>query len=112
MFPEVQTPELCLDAVQQNGFDLLYIKPEFQTLDIIEKALDQNIHSFAFIKNPELFPEICIRAVEKWDGALGFIPSDMPEYDEIAITACFAFPKAIIYVKDPILRDQILKDIE
>ena len=33
----------------------------------------------------------------------------MPDYDEIAITACFSFPEAIGYVKDPVLRAQILE---
>ena len=31
MFPEVQTPELCLAAVRKNGYALKFVNPEFQT---------------------------------------------------------------------------------
>ena len=47
-FPSAQTPEICLEAVKQNGYALQYVKE--QTLEICLEAVKQNGYALQYVK--------------------------------------------------------------
>lgn len=49
-FPEDQSREACLAAVQQNGWALQCVKE--QTEEIIQVAVSRNTYAINFIRNP------------------------------------------------------------
>ena len=64
-----QTPEICLAAVQQNGFALQYVKK--QTPELCLMAVQQNGNSLQYVKKQT--HEICLAAVQQSEDALQYI---------------------------------------
>jgi hypothetical protein len=56
-----KTPEICLEAVKQNGLALEFVKE--QTPEICLEAVKQDGLALEFVK--ERTPEICIEAVKQ-----------------------------------------------
>jgi hypothetical protein len=54
-----QTPELCLEAVKQNGYALYYVKK--QAPELCLEAVKQNGYALKHVKKQT--PEICL---EEW----------------------------------------------
>lgn len=93
MFPAVQTPELCLAAVQKNGFVLEFVKE--QTPEICLAAVKRNGLALQFVK--EQTPEICLAAVQKNGEALQFVKE---QTSEICLAAVKRDGWALNYVKE------------
>ena len=81
-FVEHQTPELCMTAVTQTGWSLEFVKS--QTPEICMAAVIQNGNSLQFVKSQT--PEICMAAVKKYGLALQFVKSQTPELCMAAVT--------------------------
>ncbi len=70
-----QTPELCLTAVQQDGFALQFVKE--QTPEICLAAVQKDGYTIYNVK--EQTPEICLAAVQQCGYALEFVKEQTPE---------------------------------
>jgi len=70
-----QTPEICLAAVQQTWRALRYVKE--QTPEICLAAVQQNGLALQYIK--EQTPELCLAAVQQNGLALQYIKEQTPE---------------------------------
>ena len=71
-----QTPEICLEAIRQNGHALRYIKTS-TTPEICLEAVRKNGCALRYIRAPA--PEICLEAVRQNGYALQYVISQTPE---------------------------------
>ena len=67
-----QTPEICLEAVEQNGEALQHVKE--QTPEICLAAVRENPYALEFVK--ERTQAICLEAVKENGRALACIPHE------------------------------------
>jgi Domain of unknown function (DUF4116) len=88
----VQTEELCMEAVKQNGYALEYVRR--QTVDICIEAVKQNGLALQYVKNRTR--TICIEAVKQNGGALLFVKN---RTEAICIEAVKQDGCALEYVK-------------
>jgi hypothetical protein len=70
-----QTPELCLEAVKQDGMALQSVKK--QTPKLCLEAIKKNGRALRFVK--EQTPELCLAAIKKNGRALRFVKEQTPE---------------------------------
>ena len=70
-----QTPELCLEAVKQNGAALAHVNA--QTPELCLEAVKQNGAALAHVKTQT--PELCLEAVKQNGGALKFVKEQTRE---------------------------------
>ena len=87
-----QTPEICLEAVKQNGRALIYVKN--QTPEICLEAVKQNGWALIYVKNQT--PEICLEAVKQDGYLLVFVNNQTPE---ICLEAVKQDGYSLLYVK-------------
>ena len=90
---EDQTPEICLEAVKENGFALQFVKE--QTPELCLLAVKKNGYALEFVK--EQTPEICIEAVKQDGRALQFVKEQTPE---ICLEAVKQVCYALEFVKE------------
>ena len=64
-----QTPEICMEAVKQNGRALQYVRE--QNKDICMEAMKQSGRALQYVNNQT--PEICMEAVEQNGLALQYV---------------------------------------
>ena len=72
---EDQTPEICLEAVKENGFALQFVKE--QTPEICIEAVKQNGTLLQYVRKQT--PEICLEAVKKTGTSLQYVKEQTPE---------------------------------
>ncbi|MBQ3421636.1 MAG: DUF4116 domain-containing protein, partial [Romboutsia sp.] len=92
-FVKEQTPEICLEAVKQNGYALQFVKE--QTPEICLEAVKEGGWTFKYVK--EQIPEICLEAVKKSGWALQLVKEQTPE---ICLEAVKQDGRALEYVKE------------
>jgi uncharacterized membrane protein len=62
--PEFQTPDICLEAVKQNGDALYFVEnAESRTLDVLTAAVMQQGDALRHFSDAEKTPELCLSAV-------------------------------------------------
>ena len=76
-----QTPEICLNAVKQNGLCLEFVQE--QTPEICLKAIKQNTDALKYVKNQTF--ELCMEAVKRDGAALYHVKIQTVEICEEAI---------------------------
>ena len=81
LFVKEQTPEICLEAVKLNPSIIRYVNPENQTeaiaLEVVKKA--GNLLQYIVPQNQT--DEVCFTAIENSCGwAVGYIANQKPEY--------------------------------
>lgn len=72
MFPSVQTPENCLEAVKLNGVALKYVR--VQTPEICLAAVKSSGSALIYVKEQTL--EICLEAVKTCGYALNYVKKE------------------------------------
>ena len=77
-----QTPEICLEAVKEDGCALRYIID--QTPDICMSAVQQNGEALRYVKHQT--PQICIEAVNNCSAALEYVQNPSHEICMSAVT--------------------------
>jgi len=85
--------ELCMLAVQQNGWALQYVKE--QTLELCKLAVQQNEYALYYVKKQT--PELCELAVQKNGFALEYVKEQTPEICKLAVQE---IGYALEYVKE------------
>jgi hypothetical protein len=81
-----QFPEICMAAVQRNGYTIKFVKD--QTPEICLAAVKQNGQALEYVKKQT--PEICLAAVQKCGMALEFVKKQTLEICTAAIDAAIA----------------------
>ena len=71
-----QTPEICMEAIRQNG-NALHIMSEEQTPEICLEAVKQNGKALQDVR--EQTPEICMEAVKQNGNAIQYVKEQTPE---------------------------------
>ncbi len=94
-YGENQTPEMCLEAVKQNGGALEYVNKELQTPEMCMEAVKENGYALKYVK--EQTPEMCMEAVKQNGRALGYVKEQTPE---ICMEAVRQNKYSIDFVKD------------
>ena len=79
-----QTPEICLEAVKKNEYELLFVKE--QTPEICLAAVKQNPSVIRYVKTENQIEEICLEVVKKYGSLLEYIATEN-RTDEICLTA-------------------------
>ena len=79
-----QTPEICLEAVKQNEYELLFIKE--QTPEICLEAVKQNPSIIRYINPENQTEEIALEVVKKAGNLLQYI-TPKNQTDEVCFTA-------------------------
>jgi hypothetical protein len=95
---DMLTPEICLEAVKQNGYALQYISN--QTPEICLEAVKQNGYAIHYVINQT--PEICLAAVKQCGSALHNVINQTPE---ICLEAVKQNGTAIQWIRDPLNKD-------
>ena len=88
----IQTPGICLAAVQQNGHALEYVRT--QTLALCLAAVQQDGHALEYVKTQT--PAICLAAVQQDGWALRCVQVQTPE---VCLAAVQQDGGALAYVK-------------
>ncbi len=96
-----QTPEICLEAVRQDGTALKYVIN--QTYDICLAAVQQNGLAIEFVR--EQTPEICLAAVKSCPRALKYIKSGT---EEMILRAIATDSTSINHLRDTSLKVRLL----
>ena len=88
-----QTPELCLEAVRTNGWELQYVRE--QTLEICLEAVRNNGYALKFVQ--EQTPELCLEAVRNNGLTLRYVQE---QTQEICLEAVRKNGWALEFVKE------------
>lgn len=75
LYARVQTPAMCLAAVQQNGLSLEYVRK--QTPEVCLAAVQQDGDALQFVR--EQTPKLCLAAVQQTGFALTYVKEKTPE---------------------------------
>jgi hypothetical protein len=89
---EIQTPEVCFNAVSKNAYDLLYIKE--QTSELCLAAVRQNPRIIKYIDPKYQTAEIALAVVKKEGWLLEYIDPQV-QTDEVCLTAIHSSRSAI-----------------
>jgi hypothetical protein len=92
-----RTPEVCLAAVQNNGYALSYVPK--QTPEICLAAVRRNGGALQYVVTQT--PEICMAAVQATGEALYYVKTQTPE---ICMAAVRQSGQALEFVKDKTLK--------
>ena len=81
LFVKEQTPEICLEAVKQNPSIIRYVNPENQTEEIALKVVKKAGNLLQYITSQNQTDEVCFTAIQNSCGwAIGYIANQKPEY--------------------------------
>jgi hypothetical protein len=72
--------ELCLEAVKQNGYSLVFVPWELRDKEICFEAVKKNGRALIFVPKEVKDREICLEAVKKNGYLLRFVPLKLEEY--------------------------------
>ena len=83
----LRTKEVCLAAVQRNGYELKYVPDELKTREICEAAVQKEGVALVYVPDDLKTKELCMMAVQKTGWALEYVPRNMrtPEICEAAV---------------------------
>jgi len=76
-YVHVKTPELCLAAVQQDGLALEYVPEELMTPELCLAAVRENGNVLEYVPEELKTPEICLAAVQENWNALRYVPEEL-----------------------------------
>ncbi|MDR3236749.1 MAG: DUF4116 domain-containing protein [Prevotellaceae bacterium] len=80
------TPELCLEAVKQEAYVIRYIKRENQTVEMALEVVKKEGNLFQYIDSKCQTDEVCFTAIQNSHGwAIGYIENQKPEYCRAAL---------------------------
>jgi len=105
-----QTPEVCLAAVQKNGYAIQFIYKKNQTPEVCLAAVKQNGYAIQYIDNKKLSEEICLTAVQQNGSAIQFI-NKKNQTHEVCLAAIQQNKKAIQYIKNEEFKNKFIEDI-
>ena len=88
-----KTPEICLKAVKQNGWNLRDVPKTLRTRELCAEAVKRNGEALWFVPDELKTPELCRQAVEDDAVALGAVPDALKTEDlcQLAV-ACGEHP--------------------
>ena len=74
---KLKTPEICLAAVKQDGWQLQFVPDKLKTPEICLAAVKENGRALHFVPTELITPEICLAAVEQNGMALISVPDKL-----------------------------------
>lgn len=115
-FVETQTPEICLEAVRNDGWALQYVNE--QTEELYLEAAKQDGTALFHVKKRT--PRVCLEALKKHGSALHYVKE---QTEEICLEALFSegmykgkiarggYRPIYDYIKSPTKEMMMIKDI-
>jgi hypothetical protein len=86
--PELKTPEMCMAAVKQDGYALVWVPNELRTPDLCLVAIKQDGDALRYVPNKLKTPDLCLAAVTQDGAAIQYVPNELrtPDLCMAAVT--------------------------
>ena len=74
---ELITPEMCMEAVRNDGYALSYVPEEIKTAEMCMEAVKNSGTALEYVPEEFKTPEMCMEAVRNDGYALSYVPEEI-----------------------------------
>ena len=96
---EMRTPQVCLAAVQQNGYAIRFLTEAQRSPEVCLAAVRHDGRAIEHLTEAQRTPEICLAAVSGWGDAIRFL-TEAQRSPEVCLAAVQQFGDAIQHLTE------------